>query len=173
MENQSSGLLDKVKNAASAILGGRRFTNAVILAGGSGTRVGAAQTKQMITLCGLPLIVHTLLAFEKSEYIDEIVVVAKKEEIECYDAFRTEYGLTKLTKVVPGGATRQQSAKNGFDAISEKADYAAIHDGARADYACADQRGCAFRLRARRGDCRFARDRYGEIRGGWAHCRNA
>ena len=132
MENQSSGLLDKVKNAASAILGGRRFTSAVILAGGSGTRVGAAQTKQMITLCGLPLIVHTLLAFEKSEYIDEIVVVAKKEEIECYDAFRTEYGLSKLTKVVPGGATRQQSAKNGFDAISEKADYAAIHDGARA-----------------------------------------
>lgn len=132
MENKSSGLLDKVKNATTAILGGRRFTSAVILAGGSGTRVGADRTKQMITLCGMPLIVHALLAFEKSEFIDEIVVVAKADELECYGAFRTEYGISKLTNVVCGGKTRQQSAKNGFDAISEKADYVAIHDGARA-----------------------------------------
>lgn len=122
----------KMKEAMYAAVGGRSFVSAVILAGGSGTRVGAGQTKQMLVLQGKPLIVHTLLAFEQCEYIDEIVLVAKEEEVGVYDAFRAEYALTKLTRVVVGGKTRQQSAKNGFDAISEKAAYVAIHDGARA-----------------------------------------
>jgi len=125
-------LFEKFKKTVYAAVGPRSFVSAVILAGGSGTRVGAGQTKQMLVLDGNPLIVHTLLAFERSEYIDEIVVVAKEEEIAVYDAFREKYGITKLTKVVAGGKTRQQSAKNGFDAIDEQAAYVAIHDGARA-----------------------------------------
>ena len=104
----------------------------IILAGGSGTRVGAGQTKQMLVLDGKPLIVHTLLAFEQCEYIDEIVLVAKEEEMPAYEEFRTEYRLNKLSRIVAGGKTRQASAKNGFDSICEKAAYVAIHDGARA-----------------------------------------
>ena len=129
---KKEGLLYRVKNAATAFFGGTKFTSAVILAGGSGTRVGADKTKQMIELCGKPLVVHTLLAFEACDYIHEIVVVAKKDEIARYEEFRTAYGLHKLTKVVEGGATRQMSAKNGFDAVDERAAYVAIHDGARA-----------------------------------------
>lgn len=129
---EQDGFLHGLKNAASALFGGAKFTSAVILAGGSGTRVGADRTKQMIELCGKPLVVHTLLAFEACAYIREIVVVARRDEIERYEAFRAEYGLTKLTKIVTGGDMRRQSAKNGFDAISEKADYVAIHDAARA-----------------------------------------
>lgn len=125
-------LYRKIKETAYAVLGKTAYVSAVILAGGSGSRVGGTTTKQMLEICGIPLIVHTLLAFEKSEYIDEIVVVAKEEELESYESFRSEYNLSKLTRVVTGGKTRQQSAKNGFDAISEKADYVAIHDGARA-----------------------------------------
>lgn len=125
-------LYRKIKEVAYAALGKTAHVSAVILAGGSGSRVGAGQTKQMLEVCGKPLIVHTLLAFEASEYIDEIVVVAKEDEISTYEAFKAEYGLSKLTRTVVGGKTRQESAKNGFDAISEKADYVAIHDGARA-----------------------------------------
>lgn len=126
------GLFEKIKKAVCAFLGHDNFVSAVILAGGSGTRVGGDKTKQMLEICGLPLVVHTLLAFEKSEHVHEIIVVAKKEELECYEAFRKEYKLKKLTRIVEGGETRQHSAKNGFDAISEKADYVAIHDAARA-----------------------------------------
>ena len=79
---KKEGLLYRIKNAASALFGGTKFTSAVILAGGSGTRVGADKTKQMIELCGKPLVVHTLLAFEACDYVNEIVVVAKQDEIE-------------------------------------------------------------------------------------------
>lgn len=127
-----SEIFEKIKETMYAVVGKRSFVSAVILAGGSGTRVGTGQTKQMLVLDGKPLIVHTLLAFEQCEYIDEIVLVAKEEEMPTYDTFRAEYGLTKLTRVVAGGKTRQQSAKNGFDSIYEKAAYVAIHDGARA-----------------------------------------
>ncbi len=127
-----SELYHKIKEAAYAVLGKTAHVSAVILAGGSGSRMGTEQTKQMINLCGKPLVVHTLLAFEASEYIDEIVVVAKEEELADYETFKGEYRLSKLTRIVAGGKTRQQSAKNGFDAISDRADYVAIHDGARA-----------------------------------------
>ena len=116
---KKEGLLYRVKNAASALFGGTKFTSAVILAGGSGTRVGADKTKQMIELCGKPLVVHTLLAFEACDYVNEIVVVAKQDEIAKYEEFRTAYGLRKLTKIVAGGETRQMSAKNGFDAADK------------------------------------------------------
>ena len=123
---KKEGLLYRVKNAASALFGGTKFTSAVILAGGSGTRVGVDKTKQMIELCGKPLVVHTLLAFEACDYVNEIVVVAKQDEIAKYEEFRTAYGLRKLTKIVAGGETRQMSAKNGFDAADERAAYVAF-----------------------------------------------
>ena len=123
---------EKAKEVMYAALGKRSFVSAVILAGGSGSRMGTDTTKQMLVLDGKPLVVHTLLAFEKSEYVNEIIVVAREEECAEYDAFKAEYGITKLAKTVVGGKTRQESAKNGFDAINEKADYVAIHDAARA-----------------------------------------
>ncbi|MBQ8836033.1 MAG: 2-C-methyl-D-erythritol 4-phosphate cytidylyltransferase [Clostridia bacterium] len=129
-------LFDKIKKVIYAALGHKNFVSAVVLAGGSGTRVGGDKTKQMIEICDMPLIVHTLLAFQKSEYINEIVVVAKKEELLLYELFKKEYKLTKISRIVEGGDTRQQSAKKGFDAISAESDYVAIHDGARALITC-------------------------------------
>ena len=127
-----SEFFNKAKEVIYAAIGKRPFVSAVILAGGSGSRMGTETTKQMLVLDSKPLVVHTLLAFEKSEYVNEIIVVAREEECNEYAAFKTEYGITKLAKTVVGGKTRQESAKNGFDAINEKADYVAIHDAARA-----------------------------------------
>ena len=123
---------NKAKEIMYAAIGKKPFVSAVVLAGGSGSRMGTDKTKQMLVLDSKPLVVHTLLAFEQSEYINEIVVVAKAEECGEYKAFKDEYGISKLAKTVVGGKTRQESAKNGFDAISEKSDYVAIHDAARA-----------------------------------------
>lgn len=109
------------------------FTSAIIAAAGSGTRMGdgLGATKQMLTLGGIPVIVRTLRAFEESELINEIIVVAREDEIEIYDEYKSTYGLNKITAVVAGGETRQESVLRGFECISDKSEFVAIHDGAR------------------------------------------
>ncbi len=109
----------------------KHYTTAIILAGGSGTRMGADNTKQFINLAGVPVIARTIDAFQKAETVSEIVIVAKKDEIPLYKDLIKEHGFTKVTKVVKGGSTRQKSALCGFEAISSKTKFVAIHDGAR------------------------------------------
>ncbi len=107
------------------------FHTAVILAAGCGSRMGADQTKQMMLLDGIPLIVHTLKAFQDSPYIREIIVVARKEEIDLYADFQCDYALSKITQVVEGGKERAESSWIGVSAANPKTEYISIHDGAR------------------------------------------
>lgn len=123
--------VEKLSQALRTALGKGHYTAAIILAGGSGTRMGADSAKQMMNLCGKPIIVHSLLAFEASEYIDEIILVAKADEIELYPALLNQYGIQKVTHIVEGGETRQDSVLRGFEMVPDKADHIAIHDGAR------------------------------------------
>ncbi len=109
----------------------RPRTAALILAGGSGTRLGADKTKQQIEICGKSVVAHTLLAFEECLYIDEIVVAAKKDEIPMYRDIAKKYGIKKLKCVTAGGEDRGESALCAFEKISDKIDYVAIHDAAR------------------------------------------
>lgn len=126
------GFASAVADIARAAFGLKgHYTAAILAAGGSSSRMGEGISKQMLRLDGKPLIVHTLLAFEKAETVDEIVVVAKQSELPLYDEFKTIYGITKLKKTVTGGDSRQESIQKGFAAISEKSDFVAIHDGAR------------------------------------------
>lgn len=106
------------------------FTSAVIVAAGSSTRMGGG-SKQFAELCGIPVIVHTLRAFESTPCIHEIVVVAKKTELDVYRELIKAYSLTKITAVVEGGKTRQESVRLGLDAVDPKSAYIAISDGAR------------------------------------------
>lgn len=100
---------------------------AVIVAAGSSTRMGTP--KQFIPLNGRPLIAHTLAAFEQCAAIGEIVVVAQEENHARLREIAETYGIVKLSAIVCGGSTRQQSVRNGVNACH--ADYVAIHDGAR------------------------------------------
>lgn len=109
----------------------KNFTSAVILAAGSSSRMGGDTTKQLLDLDGMPIVVHTLLAYEASVTIHEIIVVAKEDEIPLYEDFKEKYGITKLTKVVKGGETRQESARFGSDEVDPQAKYIAIADAAR------------------------------------------
>ena len=106
-------------------------TSAVIVAAGNSTRMGKGVSKQFLELGGMPVLARTLLAFEKSGYIDEIIVVAKPQDHAAILAMKERYGIKKPLKTVAGGDTRTESVKNGFDAISDKAKFVAIHDGAR------------------------------------------
>ncbi len=111
----------------------RPRTAAVILAGGVGSRMQreTGETKQLLSVCGVPVLIHSVLAFERSPYIDEIVLVTRKEEVARVKALVASYGVQKVTKIVLGGDTRQKSAENGLNALSSAMKFVAIHDAAR------------------------------------------
>ncbi len=109
----------------------KNFTTAIIAAGGDSTRFDGELTKQMTPIMNIPVVIHTLLAFERSECIHEIVVAAKKSEIGYYEKLCRDHGIKKLTRVVAGGESRQESVMRAFEAIDKRAKYVAISDAAR------------------------------------------
>ncbi len=113
------------------VAGKKRFSTAVILAAGSGTRFGSGAAKQFIKLRGVPTLVWSALAFEKSPLIDEMVVVARPGDEDLCRRLLRDAGIVKVTRVVAGGETRQQSALRGLEAANPKTDYIALHDAAR------------------------------------------
>lgn len=109
----------------------KNYTGAVILAAGSSTRMGGKINKQLEPLCGVPVLAHTLMAYQQCKLIREIVVVTRPQDFEAVYQLRKEYGIDKLTHIVSGGSTRQESAKNGMTRLSDEVRYVAIADGAR------------------------------------------
>ena len=105
--------------------------SALVLASGSGTRMGSEIPKQHLQILDIPVIVHTLLAFEKTPCVNEIIVAIRPGEEALYQQYKQDYNLTKFKKTVVGGATRTESAFAAMEATSPDADYIAIHDGAR------------------------------------------
>ncbi len=123
-------LLDLIKKAAPPKEA--KHCTAIILAAGSGSRMGLENTtKQMLNLDGMPVACRSIAIFEKCDKIKDIIVVAREDEISRYSIFAKEYGFKKIKKVVAGGKTRQESAMCGFKVISDKSDFVAIHDAAR------------------------------------------
>ncbi len=120
----------EVLRAAAGKKEKKYFTSAIILAAGSSTRMGG-ESKQFLMLGELPVVARTVKEFDISPCIDEIIIVAKKEEIPLYDGFSGKYSIEKPLKIVEGGETRQESARFGSDAVSAKAKFVAIHDAAR------------------------------------------
>ncbi len=105
------------------------YAAAVIVAGGSGTRFGG--DKLMADLEGLPVLARTMLVFERAEAVRAIVVAARADMTDAVAALGQEYGVRKLTAVVPGGETRARSCLAGVLAVPPEAELIAIHDGAR------------------------------------------
>ncbi len=107
-------------------------TLAIILAGGTGKRMGAATNKQFLLLDNKPLIVHTLQVFEECRAVDGIYLVVNQKDLPVIQEEILEtYRFNKLMKLVIGGRLRQDSVRNGLDAIESPCDIVVIHDGAR------------------------------------------
>ncbi|HEX2271373.1 MAG TPA: 2-C-methyl-D-erythritol 4-phosphate cytidylyltransferase [Pyrinomonadaceae bacterium] len=105
---------------------------AIIAAAGTGARMASDRPKQFLQLAGTPIIFHTLKVFEQCDSIQEVIVVLPAEESAAFLALAGKQGLRKLSRVVPGGATRADSVKRGFGAIrSATAGIVAVHDGVR------------------------------------------
>ncbi|MBE6577835.1 MAG: 2-C-methyl-D-erythritol 4-phosphate cytidylyltransferase [Ruminococcaceae bacterium] len=109
----------------------KNFTSAVIVAAGLSERFGGKVTKQMTNVCGEPLLMHTVRAYEEADCIHEIIIVAKSVEIPVWQELVKKYDFKKVRAIVKGGHTRQISVLNGFEAIDTRAKYVAIADGAR------------------------------------------
>ena len=120
--------IDAVHLTARAIT--KTYTAALSLAAGSSTRMGGIN-KQMETLCDIPVLAHTLMAYQKCPLIAEIVVVTRAQDVDTVRSLAQEYGIAKLTHVVTGGSSRQESAANGMRVLDERVKYVAIADGAR------------------------------------------
>lgn len=132
MVNILKKLPDALRAAAGLLTPDNCFVSAVIVAGGSGSRMGnMPRTKQLTEIGGIPVIVRTLLAFQSCTQVDEIIVAARKDELSLYEDFKKKYGITKLVHAVAGGDTRRESVLNGISVISGDSEYVAIHDGAR------------------------------------------
>lgn len=103
---------------------------AVVLAAGSGKRMGSSTKKQYLLMGGKPVLYYSLKAFEDS-FIDEIILVTGAEDISyCQQELVEKYGFTKVSRVTEGGKERYHSVACGLTALSD-CDYIFIHDGAR------------------------------------------
>lgn len=101
---------------------------AIVLAGGSGTRMGGTCKKQYMLLDGKPILYYSLKTFQESR-VDEIILVTNEEEY-CRQEIIEKYHLNKVKKITAGGAERYHSVFCGLQA-AEYCDYVLIHDGAR------------------------------------------
>jgi len=104
---------------------------AVILAAGSGKRMGSSVPKQFIKLAGKTLMEHTIKAFEKAKDIDEIILVSNPGFNEETKKVLSRNRYKKLKKVLDGGKVRQESSAIGINAISDDSAKVLIHDVAR------------------------------------------
>ena len=107
---------------------------AIIIAGGVGSRMKMDIPKQFIHIYGKPVIIYTLEGFQRHPEIDAIEVVCLEGWEETLRDYARQYGITKLKWVVTGGASGQESIRNGVYNLEDKVkgdDIAIIHDGIR------------------------------------------
>lgn len=104
--------------------------SAVIVCAGNSTRMGGVN-KILLPLCDRPVIGHTMLAFENSPSIEEIIIVARECDFSAISTEAENAGISKFKGCVAGGNTRQESVINGIRKISTDTELIAVHDGAR------------------------------------------
>lgn len=111
------------------------FVSTLIAAGGRGTRFGAAQPKQLLTIAGRPMLERSVCAFADHPLVDEVIVALPGDLAANPPAYLTGRG--KPLRVVAGGERRQDSVANAFSAAAPHADVVLVHDAAR-PFASAD-----------------------------------
>lgn len=107
---------------------------AVVIAGGSGHRMGQDIPKQFINVYDKPVLIYTLEGFQRHPQIDAIEVVCIEGWEQVLWAYARQFGISKLKWVVKGGQTGQESIRNGVYNLEDKCspdDIIIIHDGIR------------------------------------------
>ncbi len=114
----------------------------LIPAAGTGRRMGGSISKQYLKLIGKPILAHTLALFENHPLIENIYLIVPPDDISyCQEQIVDLYGFSKVRRIIAGGKQRQDSVKNGLDALAEDGlnqpqQPILIHDGARPLFDC-------------------------------------
>lgn len=116
--------------------GKKKRCTAILLAAGRGTRMGSRIQKQYLRIQDRPVLFYSLYTFEKSEVIDDVILVAGEGQTEYVRGeFVEKYHFTKVTRIVEGGAERYHSVWEGLKAVQAEGGtqerYIFIHDSAR------------------------------------------
>ncbi|MFF4650566.1 D-ribitol-5-phosphate cytidylyltransferase [Streptomyces sp. NPDC001380] len=106
-------------------------TVAVVLAGGVGQRLGLPIPKQFVKIAGKPIIEHTLAVFESSPDVDEIVVVMTGGHLDAVEEIVRRAGFAKVSRVVQGGATRNESTERALAVLGDGECNVLFHDAVR------------------------------------------
>ncbi|WP_431870217.1 SDR family NAD(P)-dependent oxidoreductase [Nocardiopsis eucommiae] len=93
-------------------------TVAVVLAGGSGQRIGLATPKQLLKIAGKTILEHTLTIFERAERVDEVIVMMNPGFVTDAQSIVDRAGLSKVTQVIPGGTSRNATTQLALDALA-------------------------------------------------------
>ena len=107
---------------------------AIIIAGGSGNRMGQDIPKQFINVYDKPILMYTLEGFQRHPMVDAIEVVCIEGWENMVQAYANQFNITKLKWIVKGGGSAQESIRNGVLNLEGKAtadDTIIIHDGIR------------------------------------------
>jgi 2-C-methyl-D-erythritol 4-phosphate cytidylyltransferase len=105
--------------------------SAIILAAGSGKRLGRAVSKPLVKIGGLPAIIYSLRALEKHAQVDEIIVVVNSKNRAAIFGLAEKFNFKKIKCFVLGGALRQDSVLCGLRNVSSQSGWVLIHDCAR------------------------------------------
>ena len=105
---------------------------AIIVAAGKGLRMQDSKRKQYKELEGKPILAHTLMAFDRCDSIDRIIVALPVKDLEfCRQTILSAAGANKKIELISGGDHRQDSVYNGLQAIKDDDGIVLIHDGVR------------------------------------------
>ncbi len=107
------------------------MNSGIIVAAGWSKRVGKNVDKAFLSLGPKPVIVYSMLAFEKCSDIDDVILVVRKEQIESARYAARMFGCTKVRKIIAGGNRRQLSVAKGLAEVKKGVSIVAVHDGAR------------------------------------------
>lgn len=103
----------------------------IVVAGGSGLRMGTSVPKQFLLLNGQPLLMHTLESFFRAIDEIQILLVLPAAHIPYWKELCSQYGFNIPHRIAEGGESRGESVKNGLNMISAESGLVAVHDGVR------------------------------------------
>ncbi|MBN1927673.1 MAG: 2-C-methyl-D-erythritol 4-phosphate cytidylyltransferase [Prolixibacteraceae bacterium] len=104
---------------------------ALIVAGGSGSRMKASVPKQFLPLNGIPVLMHTVRRFFDFDLSFEIIIVLPENQFDHWKELCAKYRFSIKHRLAPGGENRFQSVQNGLNKIDGEEGIVFIHDGVR------------------------------------------
>ena len=126
--------LDTLKDVIKAVdtqrMKDHPFCSVIVPAAGTSSRMGG-RDKLFEPLDEIPVLARTLLQVNACALVDEIVIPARRDDIGRIAAMMTAYGIDKISRIIPGGASRGESVRIALRECSREVELIAVHDGAR------------------------------------------